>query len=177
MLRCHKCFCLFTEVEDLQKHLGVHDWIGEQAGYASAALKSANDVTAGITELNIKSQQSSVPRQTVTKVSSEDFTRGKNNSDSLLLNEVHYTHQMWLSDNLDYSTSGNDYKKLAGLFSISKDDIGQLSLSAFRGERPMKQLIRLLNYRWPEMSMKTFEKKCEEMKRLDVVTYIRENVY
>jgi len=113
----------------------------------------------------------------VNKVSSEDFSRGKNNSESLLLNEVHYSHQMWLSDNLDYTTTGNDYKKLAGLFSISKDDVGQLSLSGFRGERPTEQLIRLLNYRWPEMTVKTFEKKCEEMKRLDVVTYIRENVY
>ena len=177
MLRCHQCFCPFTKVEDLQKHLGVHVWISEQAGYASAALKSAIDVTAGITELNIKSQQSSVPRQTVNKVSSEDFSKGKNNSESLLLNEVHYSHQMWLSDNLDYTTTGNDYKKLAGLFSISKDDIGQLSLSGFRGERPTEQLIRLLNYSWPEMSIKTFEKKCEEMKRLDVVTYIRKNVY
>ncbi len=58
-------------------------------------------------------------------------------------------------------------------FSIPRDDVGQLSLSRLRGERPTEQLIRLLNYRWPEMTMKTFEKKCEEMKRLDVVTYIR----
>ena len=62
MLRCHKCFSPFTKVEDLQKHLGVHGWIGEQAGYASAALKSANSVSAGLEELNIKGQQSSVPR-------------------------------------------------------------------------------------------------------------------
>ena len=177
MLRCYKCFGPFTKVEDLQKHLGVHSWIGEQAGYASSALKSDADVTAGISELNIKGQQSSVPRQTVNKLSSEDFSRGKKNSESLLLNELHYSHQMWLSDNLDYTTSGNDYKKLAALFSIPKDDVGQLSLSRLRGERPTEQLIRLLNYRWPEMTMKTFEKKCEEIKRLDVVTYIRKNVY
>ena len=177
MLRCHKCFSAFKEEEDLRKHLGVHGWIGEQAGYASAALKSANDVSAGMEELNIKGQQSSVPRKMVNKISNEDFSKSKKNSESLLLNEVHHSHQVWLSDHLDYTTTGNDYKKLAGLFSISKDDVEQLSLSRLRGERPTEQLIRLLNYRWPEMTMKTFEKKCEEMKRLDVVTYIRKNVY
>ena len=177
MLRCHQCFCAFTEVEDLQKHLNVHGWISEQAGYASAALKCRTDVTAGMGELNIKNQQSSVPRKTIKKVSNIDFSRDKKNSESLLLNEVHHSHLMGLSDHLDYTTTGNDYKKLATMFSLPKDDVEQLSLSHLRGERPTEQMIRLLNYRWPEMTMKTFEKKCEEMKRLDVVTYIRNNVY
>ena len=98
MLRCHQCFCAFTEVEDLQKHLNVHCWISEQAGYASAALKCRADVTAGMGELNIKSQKSSVPRKTIKKVSSVDFSRDKKNSESLLLNDVQHSHLMGLSD-------------------------------------------------------------------------------
>ena len=36
----------------------------------------------------------------------------------MLLNDLKFAHQLYLSDRLDYSASGNDYKKLAGLFGI-----------------------------------------------------------
>ncbi len=162
-MRCHKCFCPFKKVEDLQKHLAVHDWICEKAGYASAYLKPCIDVT--MAAQNNKNHQSSISRKVLEK------------SETLLLNEVEYEYLMGLSDYLDYTNTGNDYKKLAGLFSIPKDEVEQLALSRLRGARLTEQLIQLLNMRYPEMRMKTFMKKCEEMKRLDVVTYIRENIF
>ena len=166
MLRCHQCFCPFKKVEDLQRHLAVHGWIHEQADYASASLKPALGVVA-MAERNTKNHRSSISRKMLENKKLE----------TLLLNEVEYEYLMGLSDYLDYTNTGNDYKKLARLFSIPKDEVEQLALSHLRGVRPTEQLIRLLNMQCPEMTMKTFMKKCEEMKRLDVVTYIRENIF
>ena len=93
----------------------------------------------------------------------------------MLLNELKLSHQ--LSDRLDYSSTGNDYKKLARLFGLSRDDIEQLALSHLRGQRPTEQLIRCLNMQYPELTVKDFERKCNQMGRVDVVNYIRKNIY
>ena len=94
----------------------------------------------------------------------------------MLLNELKFSHQLYLSDRLDYSASGNDYKKLAGLFGLSRDDIEQLALSPLRGQRPTEQLIRRLNMRYPELTVKDFERKCNQMGRIDVVNYLRKYI-
>ena len=41
-------------------------------------------------------------------------------------------HLFELSDKLDYSAGGNDYKRLAGMYKFSRDDIEQLGLSQLR---------------------------------------------
>ena len=92
----------------------------------------------------------------------------------MLLNKLKCSHQ--LSNLLDYSASGNDYKKLAGLFGLSRDDIEQLTLSPLRGQRPTEQLIRCLNMRYPELTVKDFERKCNKMGRIDIVNYLRKYV-
>ena len=98
-------------------------------------------------------------------------------SETLLLNKVEYEHQMRLSSYLDYTITGNNYKKLAKMCSVSRDGIEQLSLARFRGERPTEQLIQLLNMEYPEMTLKEFMSKCQDIDRLDVVAYIREHIF
>lgn len=99
------------------------------------------------------------------------------NEYEIRLNTIKYLHLFELSDRLDYSASGNDYKRLAVMYKFTRDDIEQLGLSTLRGQRPTEQFIRYLNMRMPELTVKDFEGKCAEMQRNDVVKYIQEKIY
>ena len=175
MLRCHYCFGAFKERKDLEKHLGIHEWMIEQARRASSPLLT----TTSIDNCALRNclHCSTIKVAEGTGLPGSCFTKDKKNAETLPLKDVEHEHLIWLSSRLDYAATGNDYKKLAVLFSIPKEDVIQLSISQLRGERPTEQLIRLLNYSRPEMTMKTFQKKCEEIQRFDVASYIKMKVY
>ena len=96
---------------------------------------------------------------------------------SLLLSDMEYGHYFALSDLLDERSAGGDYRRLAALHGLSREDIDRLALAPFRGLRPTEQLLRILIQRLPDLRVYDVELKCIEMCRMDVVVYIREKVY
>ena len=145
--KCVYCSHYVTTKEGMRKHYLVdHGWISLSANQSNGNFEPAKE-------------------------------EGKQcDENEMMLNELKFAHQLYLSDRLDYSASGNDYKKLAGLFGLSRDDIEQLTLSPLRGQRPTEQLIRCLNMRYPELTVKDFERKCNKMGRIDIVNYLRKYV-
>jgi len=98
--------------------------------------------------------------------------------DELLLADLGMKAAYEMAQYLDgYDVLGNDYKGLAAKFGFSTSDIGRFGMAVHRGEKPTVQLIMSLNNRQPELKVKEFEKVLTEMKRMDVVKYIKENIY
>ena len=145
--KCVYCSHYITSKEGMRNHYLIdHGWISISPDQSNSEFKPASEIDKRCVENEIP------------------------------LNELKFAHQLYLSDRLDYSASGNDYKKLAGLFGLSRDDIEQLTLSPLRGQRPTEQLIRCLNMRYPELTVKDFERKCNKMGRIDIVNYLRKYI-
>ena len=72
---------------------------------------------------------------------------------------------------------GNDYKGLAARFQFSTTEINRFGMAHHRGEKATVQLLRSLNNRYPEMKVKELENVLTQMKRMDVVKYLKEKVY
>ena len=87
-------------------------------------------------------------------------------------------HYYEISPFLDgHDVLGNDYKGLAAKLNFSTTDINRFGMAYHRGEKPTVQLLRSLNNRYPEMKVKELENVLTQMKRMDVVKYLKENVY
>ena len=146
--KCIYCSHYVMCKEDMRKHyLADHGWISLSLDQSNREFESTNEID---------------------KQSDES---------EMLLNEILFSDQIYLCSLLDQSASGNDYKKLASLFGLPRDEISQLELSILRGQRPTAQLIECLNMQYPELTVKDFERKCNQMGRVDVVNYIRKNMY